>query len=273
MDWCRQGLLRAVVLALTTLFCQAASAADEVLIAAVHFPPYVIKPEENLNSGLLGELVMALNQVQGQHRFALRATSLPRRFDDFRQGRFHIAIFENPDWNWQGIAGIRVDMGLEDAEVLIARAEQGRDQHYFDKLMGKRMALFNGYHYGFAGFNNDPKWLEQHFNAVLTYSHESNLKLVLRGRADIAPITRSWLGARLREQPQLKAQLLISEWEDQRYRHYAILHPQAPISAEDFRQALQLLRENGELERIFAPYGIEVRPYVAGSSAATDVAN
>lgn len=267
MDWGRQGLLRGTLLALATLFCQGAGAADEVLIAAVHFPPYVIKPEENPDNGLLGELVTALNRAQGEHRFALRATSLPRRFEDFRRGRVHVAIFENPDWNWQGIAGIRVDMGLEDAEVLVARAEQGRDQHYFDKLMGKRMALFNGYHYGFAGFNNDPKWLAQNFNAVLTYSHESNLKLVLRGRADIAPITRSWLGARLQEQPQLKSQLLVSEWEDQRYRHYAILHPQAPISAEAFRQTLQLLRENGELERIFAPYGIEVRPRVAGSSA------
>lgn len=264
---CAQGLLRALPLALA-LCCQVAVAADEVLVAAVHFPPYTIKPEENLHSGLLGELVAALNKAQTQHRFTLRATSLNRRFDDLRAGRIHVAIFENPDWKWQGIAGARIDMGLEDAEVLVARAETGREQSYFANLQGKRMALFNGYHYGFAGFNNDPKWLEQNFNAVLTYSHESNLNLVLRGRADVAPITRSWLGSRLREQPQLKAKLLISDWEDQRYRHYAILSPQAPIKAEEFRHALDLLRESGELQRIFAPYGIVVRPYAMDSSAA-----
>lgn len=262
-----QGWLRALPL-LLALCCQGVAAADEVLIAAVHFPPYTIKPEENLHSGLLGELVAALNKAQSEHRFGLRATSLNRRFDDFQAGRIHVAIFENPDWSWQGIAGPRIDMGLEDAEILVARAEAGRDQHYFDDLQGKRMALFNGYHYGFAGFNNDPKWLEKNFNAVLTYSHESNLKLVLRGRADVAPITRSWLGARLREQPQLREQLLISDWEDQRYRHYALLSPKAPISAEDFRHALDLLRESGELQRIFAPYGIVVRPYAADSSTA-----
>ena len=261
----RQGMLGALLLA--ALFSTAAGAAEEVLIAAVHFPPYVIKPEQDAHRGLLGELVAALNKVQSQHRFGLRATSLNRRFDDFRQGRVHVAIFENPDWNWQGIAGTRIDMGLEDAEVLVARREPGRDQHYFDNLMNKRMALFNGYHYGFAGFNNDPKWLEQNFNAVLTYSHESNLRLVMLGRVDMAPITRSWLGARLREQPQLREQLLVSDWEDQRYRHYAILSPQAPISAEDLRNTLQLLRDNGEMKRIFAPYGIDVRPNVAGSSA------
>lgn len=264
---CPQGWARGLLL-LLVLCCQWAMAADEVLIAAVHFPPYVIKPEENLQGGLLGELVVALNQVQNQHRFGLRATSLNRRFDDFRSGRIHIAIFENPDWSWQGIAGPRIDMGLEDAEVLIARADLGRDQRFFDNLQGKRMALFNGYHYGFAGFKNDPKWLEKNFNAVLTYSHESNLKLVLKGRADIAPITRSWLGARLREQPQLRDQLLVSDWEDQRYRHYALLSPHAPISAEDFRHALDLLRENGALQRIFTPYGIVVRPYARDSSAA-----
>lgn len=273
MDRRRQGLLGASLLVLATLFSPGISAADQVLIAAVHFPPYVIKPEENPRSGLLGELVEALNQVQSQHRFGLRTTSLNRRFEDFRQARFHIAIFENPDWDWQGIAGTRIDLGLEDAEVLIARVEPGRDQRYFDRLMGKRMALFNGYHYGFAGFNNDPQWLEENFNAVLTYSHESNLKLVLRGRADLAPITRSWLGARLREQPQLGQQLLISDWEDQRYRHYAILSPQAPISAEDFRAAMQKLRENGELQRIFSPYGIDVRPNVAGNSTTAHAAD
>jgi DNA-binding transcriptional LysR family regulator len=272
MYWRRQGWPGAL-LALAALCSTAASAAEEVLIAAVHFPPYVIKPESNPHDGLLGELVDALNEAQDQYRFALRATSLNRRFDDFRQGRFDVAIFENPDWNWQGISGPRVDLGLEDAEVLVARAEPGRDQRYFDKLIGKRMALFNGYHYGFAGFNNDPQWLEQNFNAVLTYSHESNLKLVLRGRADIAPITRSWLGARVRAEPELQRQLLVSDWEDQRYRHYALISPQAPIGADDFRAVMQILRDNGELQRIFAPYGIEVRPSVAGSSTTADAAD
>lgn len=269
----RQGWPGALVLAMATLFGPGFCVAEDVLIAAVHFPPYVIKPESNPNSGLLGELVEALNKAQSEHRFALRATSLNRRFDDFRQARIHIAIFENPDWDWQGISGSRIDLGLEDAEILVARREAGRDQRYFDNLMDKRLALFNGYHYGFAGFNNDPQWLEENFQAVITYSHESNLKLVLRGRADVAPITRSWLGARLREQPQLRDELLISDWEDQRYRHYAILHPNAPISADEFRRDLQILRDNGELARIFSPYGIDVTQTVAGSSAKADAAD
>ncbi|MGL4317472.1 MAG: substrate-binding periplasmic protein [Pseudomonas sp.] len=248
-------------------------AAQDVLIAAVQFPPYVIKPEKDVQQGLLAELVGSFNRIQGDYRFKLRATSLNRRFDDFRKGRVDIVIFENPDWDWQGIAGSRIDLGLEDSEIFIARAEPGRGQDYFDNLMDKRMALFNGYHYGFAGFNNEPDWLTHNFKATITYSHESNLNLVLRGRADVAPITRSWLAGNLREHPELQKQLLVSNWVDQVYRHYAILRPEAPISAERFRQLMQELRDDGELVRIFTPYGIKVTPRVAGSSATRSAAD
>ncbi|QKE63670.1 transporter substrate-binding domain-containing protein [Aquipseudomonas campi] len=269
MDFVRQGFCFVGLVVCLLLGSNVVIAAQKVQVAAVHFPPYVIKPETGVPQGLLVELVAALNQVQGDYQFVLRPTSLNRRFNDLQQGRIDLAIFENPDWQWQGIAGTRIDMGLEDAEIFVARALPGRSQAYFENLMGKRMALFNGYHYGFAGFNNDPVWLAKNFQAQLTYSHESNLNMVLRGRVDVAPITRSWIGAYLRDNPELRSQLLISEWVDQVYRHYVILRPQAPISGERFRELMQQLRENGQLEQIFAPYGIAVRPRVAGSSTAT----
>ncbi|MBB2495086.1 substrate-binding periplasmic protein [Aquipseudomonas ullengensis] len=268
-----QGCLGVLLLVLSLGTSVPVVAAQRVLIAAVQFPPYVVKPEQGKQRGLLAELVDSLNRIQGDYQFDLRPTSLNRRFDDFQNGRFDIAIFENPDWNWQGIAGTRIDMGLEDSEVFIARAQPGRTQGYFDNLQDKHLALLNGYHYGFAGFNNDPEWLARNFKAQITYSNESTLNLVLRGRADAAPITRSWLGAYLREHPQVETQLLISTWVDQVYRHYAILRPQAPISAERFRQLLQELRDDGELTRIFTPYAITVTPRVAGSSAAKHAAD
>ncbi|MFP3589020.1 hypothetical protein SCB29_36305, partial [Paraburkholderia sp. SIMBA_055] len=95
-------------------------------------------------------------------------------------------IFENPQWGWEQIAHQAVDMGLEDAEVFVARQANGNDPHYFDDLRGKRLALFNGYHYAFAGFNADPNYLRKTYNATLTYSHDSNLLMVQAGRADIA---------------------------------------------------------------------------------------
>ncbi|MCY5846758.1 hypothetical protein OV669_25845, partial [Salmonella enterica subsp. enterica serovar 1,4,[5],12:i:-] len=93
-------------------------------------------------------------------------------------------IFENPQWGWQDIPHASVDMGLEDAEIFVAQRQTDRGQGYFTDLTGKRLAVFSGYHYAFANFNPDPKAMAAQFNATLTYSHDSNLLMVTRGRAD-----------------------------------------------------------------------------------------
>ncbi|MHC6226533.1 substrate-binding periplasmic protein [Pseudomonas sp. X10] len=230
----------------------------EVKIGAAHFPPYAVRPEQGADSGLLPQLVQALNQMQHQYRFVLVPTSIPRRFGDFQQGRTDVAIFENPAWGWQRIPHVAVDMGLEDAEIFVARLQTGRDQRYFDDLRGKRLALFNGYHYAFAGFNPDPRHLSDTFKATLTYSHDSNLFMVQRGRADIALVTRSFFRDFLVRNPASVGQLMASERVDQVYHHYALLRPGAPISGEAFAALLQRLHDNGELLRIFQPYQITV---------------
>jgi ABC-type amino acid transport substrate-binding protein len=234
-----------------------AGEAVEVRIGAAHFPPYTVRPEQGADSGLLPQLAEALNRLQPGYRFILVPTSIPRRFGDFQQGRTDMAIFENPQWGWQGIAHQTVDMGLEDAEIFVTR-QGGRDQHYFDEMDGKRLALFNGYHYAFADFNPDPAYLKKRYRATLTYSHASNLNMVERGRADIALVTRSYLSDFLKRNPDSSGQLLASQRVDQIYHHYALLRPGAPISPEAFAGLLRQLRENGELLRIFQPYQITV---------------
>ncbi len=94
-----------------------ASAAQLVRIGAAHFPPYTVRPEQGADTGLLPQLVEALNAAQSDYQFVLVPTSIPRRFRDFEQGRVDMAIFENPDWGWKDIPHTSVDMGLEDAEI------------------------------------------------------------------------------------------------------------------------------------------------------------
>lgn len=244
-------------------------AAEQVVhVAGVHFPPYVIKPEQPPAQGLLPLLLEALNQAQGEFRFVLLPSSVPRRFQDFEKGRLDLAIFENPAWGWQAIAHDAVDMGLEDAEVFVARAEAGREQDYFERLDGKRLALYSGYHYAFADFNSEPAFLKKAFNATLTYSHDSNLLMVLRRRADVALVTRSYIGDFLERHPEYAAKLLISERIDQLYRHHVLVRPGSPIGAGQVDELLELLRSNGRLAEIFGRYQIAVRPRVADSSVA-----
>ena len=171
-----------------------------------------------------------------------------------------MAIFENPDWGWQKIPHTSVDMGLEDAEIFVAQRQLDRGQDYFTDLTGKRLAVFSGYHYAFAHFNPDPKYLAEQFNATLTYSHDSNLLMVVRGRADIALVTRSYLSDFLVRNADMAGQFLVSERIDQVYHHYALLRPKAPITGAAFSALLKRLRDSGELLKIFEPYRIDVMP-------------
>jgi hypothetical protein len=243
-------------------------AAQEVHVAQVYFPPYVFKAGQTQDVGLLDELVAALNQAQADYHFVLVPTAVKRRFRDFKHQRIDMAIFENPGWGWQDIQHVALDMQLEDSEVFVARAEPGRDQRYFDSFEDKRLALYHGYHYAFAEFNAEPDYLSANFNATLTHSHESNLLVVLHQRAEIALVTRSYIGDFLKRNPQYAGQFLISERADQRYRHQVLLRPQAPIKPEQFRALYESLRDNGQLEKIFSRYQVAVMPRAAGNSIA-----
>lgn len=257
-------------MAAATLLAMPVSAAQVVKIGAAHFPPYTIRPEKGADTGLLPELVAALNAVQHDYEFVLVPTSIPRRFRDFEQGRVDMAIFENPEWDWQNIPHEAVDMKLEDAEIFVSRKVTGRDQSYFDDLHGKRLALFSGYHYAFAQFNADPKYLSEHFNTTLTYSHDSNLLMVMRDRADIALVTRSYLSDFMARNRAEASQLLVSERVDQTYKHFALLRPKAPISGAQFEQLLQALRDNGQMLKIFQPYRIAVLPMISHRAVADE---
>lgn len=241
-----------------TIVLTPAWAAREVNVGAAHFPPYTVRPECGVDTGLLPQLLDALNQLQSDYHFVITPTSNARRFREFAQGRVDMVLFENPAWGWRDIAHERVDMGLQDAEVFVAKRQPDRQQSYFDDVASKRLALFNGYHYAFAGFNASPQYLNRAFKAIITYSHESNLMMVLRGRVDIALITRSHLADLLQHNAQAKDQVMVSERTDYIYRHAALLRPDGPITGQAFARLMQALRENGQLEQIFAPYNVAV---------------
>lgn len=255
--------LRLLLIALCC-WASAAAAEQQVKVGAYHFPPYVVKPESAAPEGLLPELLAALNGAQDDYRFTLVPTSVTRRYRDFIQGRYDLILFESPDWGWQGIALDKLDLQVTDAEVYVARKQPGRDQTYFDSLKGKRMALYNGYHYGFAGFNADQAFLVRNFQASLTYSHDSNLLMLLHGRADISVVTRTYLRSFRAEYPGESEQLLVSLRADQVYHHHALLRPGAGPGVAELASLLQMLRDNGKLPELLRKYHLQT---VAGAGA------
>lgn len=150
------------------------------------------KPEHSAPGGLLPELLVQLNAAQQDYRFTLVPTSVTRRYRDLTRARYDLIFFESPDWGWQKSRWTSSTcISATPKFMSLVPEAAGRGQAYFDSLKGKRMALYNGYHYGFAGFNADQDYLSKTFNAVLTYSHDSNLLMLLHGRADLSVVPRS----------------------------------------------------------------------------------
>ncbi len=242
------------------LAAQPLLAAQLIKVGAYHFPPYVSKPEAEQAQGLLPDLLATLNAQQSDYQFVLVPTSVTRRFRDFQSARYDLIMFESPTWGWQNTPHETFDMQVQDAEVYVAKAAAGRGQEYFSQFSGKRLALYNGYHYGFAQFNADPEYLAKQFNAVLTYSHDSKLLMVLRERADLTVVTRSYLHRYLLRYPEQRTQMLVSDRVDQVYRHQALLRPNAPISVEGLRGLLRQLRDGGQLRALYRQYDLTQSP-------------
>ena len=238
------------------LAAQPLLAAQLIKVGAYHFPPYVSKPESEAPQGLLPDLLATLNAQQSDYQFVLVPTSVTRRFRDFQSARYDLIMFESPTWGWQNTPHETFDLQVQDAEVYVAKAAAGRGQEYFSQFSGKRLALYNGYHYGFAQFNADPEYLAKQFNAVLTYSHDSNLLMVLRERADLTVVTRSYLHRYLLRYPEQRTQMLVSDRVDQVYRHQALLRPNAPIRVEGLRGLLRQLRDGGQLSALYRQYDL-----------------
>ena len=243
-----------LLLIVLACWAPALAATQQVRVGAYHFPPYVIKPESESPTGVLPELLTALNSAQDDYRFSLVPTSVTRRYRDFQQARYDLILFESPEWGWQYTELHKLDLQIIDAEVYVAQKQPGRDQSFFDSLKGKRMALYTGYHYGFADFNAEQAFLASHFQASLTYSHDSNLLMLLHDRADISVVTRSYLPIFQREYPQESQQLLISQRADQVYHHHALLRPGSPLSAARLGELMRLLRDNGQFSELLARY-------------------
>ena len=253
-------MCRLWLVVLGLLAAQPLLAAQLIKVGAYHFPPYVSKPESEAPQGLLPDLLATLNAQQSDYQFVLVPTSVTRRFRDFQSARYDLIMFESPTWGWQNTPHETFDLQVQDAEVYVAKAAAGRGQEYFSQFSGKRLALYNGYHYGFAQFNADPEYLAKQFNAVLTYSHDSNLLMVLRERADLTVVTRSYLHRYLLRYPEQRTQMLVSDRVDQVYRHQALLRPNAPISVEGLRGLLRQLRDGGQLRALYRQYDLTQSP-------------
>lgn len=228
----------------------------EVRVGGYIFPPFAEQSVDGEWSGLTIDLITQLNMVQQDYRFAFLPTSATRRYHDYDNGRFDLMFFESPHWGWQDREVVSLRGPSVGGEVFVAAARPGRDQSYFADRSGKRVALFSGYNYAFAGYNPDKGYLRRKHNAIITFSHDSSLQMVLRDRVDLAVVPEGYLERYLSQNQQYRSQLLIAAEPDQYYRHILIKREASEPPLAYMEQLLTRLEENGTMQRLLARYGL-----------------
>ena len=228
-------------------------AAVEIKVVGYHFPPFV-----DDYGGLTPKLIDGLNDMQSDYNFVFTKTTPARRYRDLQTGRGDIVFFEMPKWGWSksNVQYEETREILTGKEVYLALKKPGRDQSFFQDLTSKRIAAISGYHYGFANFNSDSKWLKQQFDISLTQSHTTNIRVLRAERVDLSIVNVSYLQKFFKENPGLKSQILVSDKNDQTYHLKAIIRKDAPIKKAMLESLLELAKERGVFDRLLKFYGL-----------------
>lgn len=231
----------------------------EVRVGGYVFPPYVQVDEQGQWHGLTLDVLAALNARQNDYRFVFFPTSATRRYHDFAHHLYDLMLFESPQWGWQQLGVVGHPGPITGRELFIAQRAPGRGQNYFSDLAGKRIALFSGYHYAFAGYNPDRAYLRAEHDAVITFAHESNVQMVLRGRAELGLVSEAFLNDYLSTYPQYRSQLLISDQADQLYEYWFVLRRDATPGLEALADLVEELEHDGMLHSMLQRYQLPGR--------------
>jgi len=228
-----------------------------VKVAGYPFSPYITQSVDGRYTGLSIDLINALNGIQSQVQFEFVATSIANRYKAYELKRYDMMLFESPVWGWHTIEHEFVPLDIHDGELFISLKDNAIDQAYFNNFDGKVLSLVRGYHYKFADWQADPQYLKAQFNIQFVNSNEASIVSILRGRAEIAPVTWSYLQFYLSQNPTISPQILVSTKWDQQYNHGILLSPNAPISKQQLSEWVGLLKKQQTLSRLAAHYGLE----------------
>ncbi len=253
-----EKLITIVCVITITFFPLISSSAEykkEIKVGIYPFPPYVNYDSDR--SGITIELLRLLNEFQHEWKFIPINVSPKRRFIYMNEKRIDILIFEDIDWGW---ANQNVEFSrqfyingkpYQDADLYIALKEKGRNQSYFDNFAGKKLLLTRGYHYSFANYNANEKYLKQHFNAEIATNPKASIKKLLLKRGDIALATKSLLENYIKANPSNKDKFLICDRKDSIYEMLIVVGRHSPVSKYEIDKLLLKLEKTELLNNFF----------------------
>lgn len=231
-------------------------AADIVKVGVYDFPPYSFIADKA--SGIAIQMIAEMNKAQDKYVFVAVPTTPRRRYHDFENNKFDMMIFESKKWGWQKYPIASSQSFVTGAEVYITLAKAGRGQDFFSDFKNKTMIGVMGYHYQFANFSSNQKYLKSNFNLIQTDSQKKSLELILNNRGEIAVLSKEYLHYHFSHSPEDKAKLLISEKPDQIYRHTILIREKHKLSIEYINSLLTQMTKSGTLEPLWEKYGLKV---------------
>jgi ABC-type amino acid transport substrate-binding protein len=233
----------------------------EITVGVYHFPPIASVDDTGQAKGLLGDLLLELEQAHPTVSFRVFHTSPKRRYLDFDAGLYDVMFFESPDWGW---TKKDVDISrpiLADEELYVALKKPGRDSSFFDDLQSRSIVAISGYHYGFTGHETDNSVLGKTFNIEFSDSHTRNINLIKADRpsvAEVAIVSHSYLQRHLAQHPEDWDKLLISSEPDQRYQLSIIARKGGAASADQMLQLLAPLVDSGRYRQLVENWGLQL---------------
>ena len=223
--------------------------AEIVKVGAYHFPPFVEVDKTNVD-GITKKFILEMNKLQKKYEFEFFLTSPKRRYYDFDQKKFDLIMFEDIKWGWKKKDIVASKVFLKGGEVYITKAASNKDQSYFDNFKNKYIAIIKGYHYGFANFNSDEKYLRDNFKVQFSSYHEGNIMKVIFERADISVVNLCYLRQFFLNYPEKRNQIMVSEKYDQRYNHTILARKNSTISIKEINRLLSKMEKSGIISQL-----------------------
>jgi polar amino acid transport system substrate-binding protein len=204
--------------------------------------------------GMVADLVLAMNEVQDDYVFEIVPTSATDRYDDLESRKIDMLAFENIAWGWQDMAVDASEVYMGGSEVYVAAAGADGGQAFFNDIATHKIAAVYGYHYGFAGFNGDPAYLQTSFAVEQPLNPCTSLYYVLDGRVDLAVVPELYLQMFLREYPQYQGRFMVGDTPDQTYEHSFVVSRDRGPTVEEINGIIAKLRTSGAFDRMMEPY-------------------
>lgn len=247
------GILGVIAVVFFLLMERQTETRQPVIVGGYQFEPFV-----GPHDGVARDFVSLLNKIQDRFVFTFREIPAPQRYTLMAGGEIDMILFEEAVWGWQerSIPVAVTAPILSGAEVLVGRAGEFEGDLLYEALNTRRLALTRGYHYGFAGFNADPAYLESHFSVVFADHQRRTLQLLLEGKADIAVLNEAFLERAYTADPSLRAALTRAERRDQVYSLPIMVRLGGPFSLADMNRMLADMRRTGQLINFFNFQGL-----------------